>query len=310
MDFLLFAIFIFMLTSSHAAVRESTSAQTYWQTILPQTPIPASIQELLRSEKEVKSFELERTPTFFVSYKCATNEKTIHNDPNAPLFFLKDSLNLGTKMTLDLTKSISAPPFLSVEMANATPFSSTKVTEILSLFSIKHGSAEDIAIQRTLAECEELPLDGERKSCVRSMEAMVDFVEAELGNRDVQVFETAMADVGDPVVAEQEYMIGQKEVKHIEAKALVSCHPEPYPRAVYYCHTAKNIEAYAVHLYGANGAAVDAVATCHTDTSAWDPNYVGFKMLKVKPRTEPICHFLPQGHLIFAGLSKMDISAF
>ncbi|KAH0467990.1 hypothetical protein IEQ34_003023 [Dendrobium chrysotoxum] len=254
----------------------------------------------------MNSFKFERGQTLFKifgCYRCIENETPTHNDPIAQLFFLKDSLNLGTKMTLELTKSISMQPFLSVEMAKATPFSSTKLTEILGLFNIARGSMEAIAIQQTLVECEEQPLEGEIKRCVTSVEAMAEFVKAEMGNRDVHVIETTVEGGGDhQVVPRQVYLVGSKEDTHVEAEALVSCHPVPYPRAVYYCHTITNVEAYKVHLLGSNGVVVDTVAICHLDTSAWAQNYVGFKMLKVKPGTEPICHFLPRGHLIFAGL--------
>ncbi|KAI0524347.1 hypothetical protein KFK09_003714 [Dendrobium nobile] len=284
MDFLLFAIFILMLTSSHAATREATSAQIYWKALLPQTPIPASIQELLYPKNEMNSFKLERGQNnvkSFGCYNCINKETQTHDDLIAQLFFLKDSLKVGTKMTLELSKSISMQPFLSVEMAKATPFSSTKLTEILGLFNITRGSLEAKAIQQTLEECEEKPIEGEIKRCVTSLEAMADFIKAEIGNRDVNVIETT--------------------VKGGEAKALVSCHPESYPKAVYYCHKITNVEAYKVHLLGSNGVVVDTAAICHIDTSAWAPHYLGFKILKVKPGTEPICHFLPRGHLIFAG---------
>ncbi|KAL0925307.1 hypothetical protein M5K25_003628 [Dendrobium thyrsiflorum] len=294
------------VTSAHAAIQNATPAQTYWRTMLPQTPIPSSIQEVLRQAKEMNSFEMERAPTVFISYKCAASDNQIHNDPNVPLFFLKKSLKSGTKKTLDLTKIISTPPFLSVERAQATPFSSSKLMEILNIFKIERDSAEAVAIQRTLAECEELPLDGERKRCVTSMEAMVEFIKAELSSSDVHVVETTVTGGADQGVPRQEYVVGIKGAHRVGAEALASCHPEPYPRAVYYCHTTSNVEVYKVHLVGANGVAVEAVATCHTNTSTWDPNYMGFKMLKVKPGTEPICHFLPLGHLIFAGLSKED----
>ncbi|PKU87946.1 BURP domain-containing protein 3 [Dendrobium catenatum] len=253
----------------------------------------------------MNSFKLERGQNnvkSFGCYNCINKETQTHNDPIAQLFFLKDSLKVGTKMTLELSKSISMHPFLSVEMAKATPFSSTKLTEILGLFNITWGSLEAKAIQQTLEECEEKPIEGEIKHCVTSLEAMVDFVKAEIGNRDVNVIETTVkGGVHQLVVPKQVYLIRSKEDMHVEAKALVSCHPESYPKAVYYCHKITNVEAYKVHLLGSNGVVVDTAAICHIDTSAWSPHYLGFKILKVKPGTEPICHFLPRGHLIFAG---------
>lgn len=153
-------------------------------------------------------FELKRAPTFFISYKCATTEKQIHEDPNTALFLLKDSLKPGTIMTLDLTKNTLTPPFLPVKKAKATPFASTKLPEILSFFSIGHGTAEAIAMERTLAECEELPLEAERKRCVTSMEDMAEFIEAELGSRDVLAIETAVIGDDDEVPPRQKYVVG------------------------------------------------------------------------------------------------------
>ncbi|XP_028548147.1 BURP domain-containing protein 5-like [Dendrobium catenatum] len=154
-------------------------------------------------------------------------------------------------------------------MAKATPFSSTKLTKILGLFNITRVSIEAKAIQQTLEDCEEQPIEGEIKRCVTSLEDMADFVKAEIGNRDVNVIETTVKGG-----------VHQLGVPKQEAKALVSCHPVSYPKAVYNCHTITNVEAYKVHLLGSNGVVVDAAAICHLDTSAWAPHYLGFKILK------------------------------
>ncbi|KAK8938863.1 BURP domain-containing protein 3 [Platanthera zijinensis] len=280
-----------------------TPTLTYWRSVLPKTPIPSTIQQLLHAEKENYSFPVERPPTFFISYKYAATENQIQNDPNARLFFLKHNINPGTKMVLDLTGATSAPPFLSHEQSMAAPFSSGKLADILGLFSIERGSLGAAAVRRALAECEDPPLDGESKRCVTSVETMLDFVEAELSGDDVRIVETAVAG-GGSVAGRQEYVVGPAGLRLVRADAVVSCHLEPYPRALYYCHTTKHIETYKVHLLGSDGIVVDAVMTCHTDTSTWNPGYVGFMLLKVKPGTEPICHFMPQGNLIFALLSK------
>ncbi|CDP20906.1 unnamed protein product [Coffea canephora] len=54
-----------------------------------------------------------------------------------------------------------------------------------------------------------------------------------------------------------------------------------------------------VNLVGADGAKVKAVAVCHRDTSAWNPRHLAFQLLKVKPGTVPICHFLPEDHIVW-----------
>nr|CAD1843885.1 unnamed protein product [Ananas comosus var. bracteatus] len=54
-------------------------------------------------------------------------------------------------------------------------------------------------------------------------------------------------------------------------------------------------------------AAVDAAAVCHADTAAWNPKHLAFQVLKVKPGTVPICHFLPQDHVVCTRRTKEDV---
>nr|GLL16852.1 BURP domain protein RD22-like [Ipomoea trifida] len=52
-------------------------------------------------------------------------------------------------------------------------------------------------------------------------------------------------------------------------------------------------------LVGANGAKVKAAVVCHKDTSAWNPKHLAFQVLKIKPGTVPVCHFLPEDHIVW-----------
>ena len=53
-------------------------------------------------------------------------------------------------------------------------------------------------------------------------------------------------------------------------------------------------------LYGSlGGTKAKAVAVCHTNTMEWNPKYLAFQQLKVKPGTAPICHFLPKDHIVW-----------
>jgi hypothetical protein len=54
-----------------------------------------------------------------------------------------------------------------------------------------------------------------------------------------------------------------------------------------------------VPLEGVDGNRVKAVAVCHTDTSQWNPKHLAFQVLKVQPGTVPVCHFLPQDHVVW-----------
>ncbi|RVW66595.1 BURP domain protein RD22 [Vitis vinifera] len=85
-------------------------------------------------------------------------------------------------------------------------------------------------------------------------------------------------------------MVGEKSVV---------CHQLNYPYAVAFCHTLHMTKIYMVPLVGADGTRIEAVAVCHRDTSTWDPKALVFQRLKVKPGTLPICHFLPNGHIVW-----------
>jgi hypothetical protein len=89
-------------------------------------------------------------------------------------------------------------------------------------------------------------------------------------------------------------------VKEISAPKMIACHTMPYPYAVFYCHCQESEHrVFEVSLGGVNEEAVQAAAVCHMDTSRWDPDHVSFRVLKVEPRTSPVCHFFPADNLVW-----------
>ncbi|KAK9272996.1 hypothetical protein L1049_017803 [Liquidambar formosana] len=79
----------------------------------------------------------------------------------------------------------------------------------------------------------------------------------------------------------------------------VACHQLSYPYAVFYCHATHSTRTYMVTLVDADGVKSKAVAICHIDTSTWNPKNLAFQQLKVKPGTVPVCHFVPNGHIVW-----------
>ncbi|RRT43844.1 hypothetical protein B296_00047354 [Ensete ventricosum] len=229
-------------------------------------------------------------------YNYAATETQIHDDPNVALFFLEKELRPGAKMNLHFTKTTSGgASFLPQKEADAIPFSSAKLPQILDHFSVKPGSAEAEAMKTTLQECEEPAVRGERKYCATSLESMVEFSMSSLGTRDVMAVSTTVAKAVTP---RQQYTV--TGVKELAGSNLVACHPEAYAYAVFYCHATATSKAYTVGLLGADGVGAEAVAVCHTDTRAWNPNHVAFKVLKVTPGSVPVCHFLPEDHVVWS----------
>ncbi|XP_065038413.1 BURP domain-containing protein 3-like [Musa acuminata AAA Group] len=321
MDRFLSLLSMFLLAAvSHAALSPQI---VYWHSVLPNTPMPSAISDfidpdVLAEEKSgVNVYTKGKSggttvnvghgrvyvPTGNKNYAATGNknyaatETQIHNDPNVALFFLEKELRPGAKMNLHFTKTTSGgASFLTQKEADAIPFSSAKLPEILDHFSVKPGSAEAEAMKTTLQECEEPAVRGERKYCATSLESMVEFSMSSLGTRDVTAMSTTVAKVVTP---RQQYTV--TGVKALAGDRLVACHPEAYAYPVFYCHATGTGKAYRVGLVGtADGVAVEAVAVCHTDTSAWNPNHVAFKVLKVKPGSVPVCHFLPDDSVVWS----------
>ncbi|RVX17694.1 BURP domain protein RD22 [Vitis vinifera] len=226
-------------------------------------------------------------------YNYAATEDQLHDDPNVALFFFEKNMQPGTKMELHFIRDANLATFLPRQVANSIPFSSKKFPEILNEFSIKPESEEAETIKNTIRECEEPGIKGEEKYCATSLESMVDFSTSKLG-KGVQVVSTEV----EKETQKQQYTI-TTGVKKLAGDKAVVCHKQSYPYAVFYCHKTQTTRAYMVPLVGADGSKVKAVAVCHTDTSAWNPKHLAFQVLKVKPGTVPICHFLPEDHVVW-----------
>lgn len=226
-------------------------------------------------------------------YKYAATETQIHDDPNVALFFLEKDMHPGSTMNLHFPENTETSNLLPRQVAKNIPFSSKKMPEILSQFSVKPGSEEAEIMKNTIEECEEPQIQGEEKYCATSLESMVDFSTSKLG-KNVQAIST---EVENPTQMQQ-YKI-EAGAKKMGGDKSVACHKQNYAYAVFYCHETKTTRAYTVPLKGADGTKAKAVAVCHTDTSAWNPKHLAFQVLKVKPGTVPICHFLPQDHIVW-----------
>ncbi|XP_077219939.1 BURP domain protein RD22-like [Tasmannia lanceolata] len=227
-------------------------------------------------------------------YKYEASEDQLHDDPNVAIFFLEENLHPGAKMNLHFIKTTPEATFLPRGVAQSIPFSSSKLPDILNKFSISPGSLEAEAVKDTLSTCEAPASKGEDKYCATSLESMVDFARTRLG-ANLQVLTTTV----DKETATQEYTVGSGVKKMVGPKS-VACHGQSYVYAVFYCHETSDTTAYTVPLVGKDGTSVEAVAVCHKDTSAWNPKHLAFQVLKVKPGSVPICHFLPQDHILWA----------
>nr|GEY07057.1 hypothetical protein [Tanacetum cinerariifolium] len=154
--------------------------------------------------------------------------------------------------------------------ADSIPFSLKNLPEIYTEFEVKPESTEAKIMKQTLAECEN------KGKNVKAISTEVNTKES------------------TPL---QKYKI--EVAKKLAANKAVVCHKQNYAYAVFYCHKTVSTRAYTVFLAGADGTKVKAVAVCHTDTAKWNPKHLAFQVLKVKPGSVPVCHFLPEDHVVW-----------
>ncbi|XP_008795038.2 BURP domain-containing protein 5-like [Phoenix dactylifera] len=280
-------VLVFAVSLSQAAL----PAEIYWRRVLPKSPMPRVIVELLHAQGGNVMVINPYRPLYY----SVSTALQFPSDPT--LFFLEKDLHPGAGMNpgLSFTRTLSGAAFIPRAQADGIPFSSDKLLEILHRLNVLPNSELAKEVKTTLSDCEEAAIEGEHKYCATSLESMVDFVLSELETDDVRAMATTVH--GDMEAArKQQYTVAPSGVRRTPGTKLLTCHPEPYPHIVYYCHLTTATKAFLVTLVGRDGTAVEAVAACHSDTSNWKP--VFFEVLGVK-RGTPICHFLPQDHLIW-----------
>ncbi|XP_076904048.1 BURP domain protein RD22-like [Bidens hawaiensis] len=247
---------------------------------------------IVRCHNKKKPVDVEVSP---FSYKYAAADDQLKDDPNVALFFLEKDMHKGNAMNLHFTKTTSpSSTFLPRKVADTIPFSSKKLPELYTRFSIKPNTVESESMKKTIDECEDKRMEGEKKYCATSLEAMVDFSTSELGKKVKSVSTEVNARKSTPL---QKHTIA--EAKKLASDVAVVCHKQNYPYAVFYCHKTITTKAYVVSLLGVDGTKAIAVAVCHTDTAKWNPKHLAFRVLKVKPGTTLVCHFLPEDHVVW-----------
>ncbi|XVF68137.1 hypothetical protein PTKIN_Ptkin10aG0179400 [Pterospermum kingtungense] len=226
-----------------------------------------------------------------------------HLGPSMNIFLKIDDIKAGKTISTYLPgKDLSVSPhLLSRQETNSIPFSSAQLPHLLEFFSFSKDSPQAKAMDHTLKQCELAPPKGEIKFCATSLESMLDFARSVFGlDSKLKVLTTTFID--KPTVSFQNYTI-LSVPEQIPTSRIIACHTLPYPYAVFYCHSQKSeTRLFEVSLRGENGDRVQALAACHMDTSQWDLDHVSFRLLNVKPRSTPVCHVFPHGHLVWVPL--------
>ncbi|KAK8543383.1 hypothetical protein V6N12_015933 [Hibiscus sabdariffa] len=211
-----------------------------------------------------------------------------------PFFFFQETLFPGTKVNLPrlLQKSPTAT-FLPQQIAESlAPMSNDNLPEILKNLSLKAESKGAVYVQVAVKNCARDEMEGEAKYCAASLESFVDSGVSVMGKNIRLLWHELAEGTKNPM-----FTIGPGAGEMGENN--IVCHKMKYPYAVYLCHSIEKTEVYKVPLVSDDGTKANAMVACHKDTSAWSPNHVAFKILKVKPGSVPICHFLGRDTLVW-----------
>ncbi|XP_021803319.1 BURP domain protein RD22-like isoform X2 [Prunus avium] len=339
MGFHLPLIFAFLSLAALALANHAAqpAPQLYWNSVLPNTQMPRAISELLHpdSTNEEKSTNIMNAvgngkptdhkvkpddifvqesrinyggpspsdkpddiflPATRIIYGPPPSDNQLHYK-NVAIFFLEKDMRPGATMNFQFPRNSNTATFLPRESAQSIPFSSNKLSEIFNHFSVKPTSVEAKTIKKTIEECEAPGIKGEEKYCATSLESMVDFSTSKLRTRNVQAIPTEVLEKG-ATMSMHKYTT-MPGLKKLAGDKVVVCHKQNYPYAVFFCHAIKQTAAYVLSLKGDDGEKVKAVTICHLDTSEWNPKHLAFQILKVKPGTIPICHFLPTDQIVW-----------
>ncbi|XP_065864602.1 BURP domain-containing protein 5-like [Euphorbia lathyris] len=297
---------LFLCPRGTDASSSALPAQLYWKSMLPFTPLPKALQELIKTDAEIRTSFTEELFTVArgtqIKYRIAywAESKTFdHNkstfNTTTTTYFLRDHLRPYTNLSnVIFIKSPKGFNFLSRKLSESIPFSTSKLSQILNFTSIQTDSKEAKIIKQTIEECEAPGIKGEDKHCATSLESLVDYVVSKLGTR--------VKTVSNKVEEEnkkQDYVI-QKGIKMMgEKDRNIVCHKERYAYAVYYCHMINDTNVYVVPMRGGDGSKVEVVVVCHLDTSTWNPQHYAFQVLNVKLGGPPICHFVNSDTIVW-----------
>nr|BAP00548.1 BURP domain-containing protein 17-like [Solanum melongena] len=201
-------------------------------------------------------------------------------------YFFETHLHQGKQLNLLSLKNNNPAPFLPRKIVDSIPFSSDKIEEIFSYFSVDKDSKPAEMIGKTIKLCEGPAGNGEVKYCATSLESMIEFTLSHVGTNNIIAISTEVEKETPEV---QTYTIEKVEEK-ANGKGVI-CHKVAYPYAVHYCHDVGSTRVFMVSMVGADGTKVNGVSVCHEDTTPMNPEALPFQLLNVKPGEKPICHF-------------------
>nr|GMD95043.1 BURP domain-containing protein 16-like [Ipomoea batatas]GME09123.1 BURP domain-containing protein 16-like [Ipomoea batatas]GME09124.1 BURP domain-containing protein 16-like [Ipomoea batatas] len=324
-SFLLFNIFLLLVASNAFSPSSVASQQSKFWSQNVDNNMPQSILSKLStlSDLETKAFTplvsnqyFTSNPKFCTSANlvCASAVKTIpcivysqvHFDDNvtAPIqeaepwsFFRLSVLKNGNKVPLPvLDNKFPNRAFLPPQIATSIRLSESELQRVFpTALSIPSTKA---SMDMSLRHCDAPAVKGERRSCLKTLEDMIEFSRESLGRKHmVALASENTKGLGNHVVMVRNF------TKPYKTEKIVACHELFFPFATYYCHKLSLVEVYAVDVINPKkrGGIDKLFAICHMDTSPWTPTHVAFKLLKTSPGKGEVCHWIGEMDLLWVG---------
>ncbi|KAF6157366.1 hypothetical protein GIB67_004304 [Kingdonia uniflora] len=224
--------------------------------------------------------------------------KTVNRWVEPGKFFREAMLKEGTVMPFpDIKDKMPKRSFLPRSISSKLPFTTSHLWELKQIFHARENSTMETVLTDTLLECERRPSMGETKSCVKSIEDMIDFAISVLGN-DIVVRTT-----DNLKGSKKDIMIGMvKGINGGKVTKSVSCHQSLFPSLVYYCHSVPKVRVYEAEILDVKSKAKinKGTAICHVDTSSWSATHGAFVALGSKPGLIEVCHWIFENDMTWA----------
>ncbi|RAL53946.1 hypothetical protein DM860_004417 [Cuscuta australis] len=219
---------------------------------------------------------------------AAIQEMSDENSLGNHAFFLKTKLLVGFQSSFtpehckdepdnnnnNINNNNNNIPSNAIQAPPPPELSSPNFDHIIQRYSIDPNSTAARVIKVMLERCEKKKklTNGKFQACVTSLQAMTSLIVESLmeGNPDL-ITGTSLP---------QDAPKGSYEFQGFNAlndDRFLLCHKLTVPFGAFFCHQPSNSMTYSITLPGVDsGVRYDSLATCHSSTSRWNPDYVAF----------------------------------
>ncbi|MCO5597115.1 hypothetical protein L7F22_051190 [Adiantum nelumboides] len=296
------------LTSAEAsswAKRLSGNNHAYGASVLIRPGWAANLctQGRLMCSRELRlSFGVPKTLGFDAFYFCDPPYMAArYVEPGH--FFRLHGMFVGASMAFpNLNHPVPSRPYLPHVVAQRLSLKPHALSGLLAAFGIPKGTPMAAAMRDTITRCNTASSTSDNSSmaCVTSIEDMLRFVKNTLGG-SVDFLEsdaspnyllTSLNSSSSTI----NITITSLEQRTRLKDSNVVCHKRMFPSMVRVCHELQSTKVYMAEMKllmeQYYPKYIDAVAICHFDTSAWDPNHPSFLLLGISPGQGEVCHWV------------------